>query len=367
MPTTFDAIKELAREVDYQNGGEVNPGEVEEEDGLEEDSSNALDLISDGKVVEDGETPLPSEGGEEEAPAQVQEGETSEKEGEPPGYVQVTDERGRRKKIKVDYDSPEKVRKYVEDAYNYRKGMRKFQVERDGAKKELSELRGDWDALDKAYREQGVAGIVNLLEGKEDAYSQWERQQHRKWETRYNASEDELAEMDRREKEDRDRRAEEQKYRQMQERLERLEKEREEVDLKALESQVNPVFERYSFRGKLGDSADEDMFDELLWDRSLKLLEPYEEAGTLTPQVIRETFRTTQQAIAKRLARQAKVASAKQMKKTQESAKQNVQVKARKAMPSSGSEAEEARDLVKQGNISGIFRNFGKYRKSLGV
>jgi hypothetical protein len=139
--------------------------------------------------------------------------------------------------------------------------------------------------------------------------------------------------------------------------------EKETAELRSLESTVHPVFDRYRFADKLGDSDTEQMFDEMLWNAALKRLEPYEEKGLpITADLVEREFKSVSTALRKRINLQAEKKAAKAVEQKKREATENVQAAVSNGYRSS-SAAKEAEDLIKSGNIAGLFKGWGKYGK----
>lgn len=278
----------------------------------------------------------------------------------------VTDDKGRRK-IKVDFSDQEKLKKYVRMAH----GARKWQAERDSARSELSdvssklsELQSNWDAIEKAYQTDGVRGLVELLDGG-DAYQQYEQSLLERHELRKNATPAELEALEAREAaERRDReleriRLENEKFR------EQMAKEKETAELKALESRIHPAFDRFRFKGKLGDANDEHMFDQMLWNAAMRNLEPYEEKGiTITQELAEKEFARVANTLRKRINANVDKKVTKAVEKKKEEATATAQKSVMRGVRDN-SETAEASKMLQSGDIAGFMRNWGKFGKLL--
>jgi hypothetical protein len=280
--------------------------------------------------------------------------------------VVVTDEKGKRK-IEVDFNNKDQIKKYVQMAH----GARKWQAERDqalGKAKEVeskySELRSNWDILEQTYQSSGVEGLIDLLEGRNGAFNEWEKSRIDRYEALKKASPAERELFEAREREAVRQREIERIRKENEDFRTKVSQEREQAELRSLEGNVHPVFDRYRFADKLGDSDTEQMFDEMLWTSALKRLEPYEEKGIpLTQDLIEKEFKTVSTALRKRINVQAEKRAAKAVEQKKREATENVQ-----AAVSSGYRstpvAKEAEDLIKNGNIGALFKGWGKYGKA---
>jgi hypothetical protein len=280
--------------------------------------------------------------------------------------VVVTDEKGKRK-IEVDFNNKDQIKKYVQMAH----GARKWQAERDqalGKAKEVeskySELRSNWDILEETYQSSGVEGLIDLLEGRNGAFSEWEKSRIDRHEALKKASPAERELFEAREREAVRQREIDRIRKENEDFRTKVSQEREQAELRSLEGTVHPVFDRYRFADKLGDSDTEQMFDEMLWTSALKRLEPYEEKGIpLTQDLIEKEFKTVSTALRKRINVQAEKRAAKAVEQKKREATENVQ-----AAVSSGYRstpvAKEAEDLIKNGNLGALFKGWGKYGKA---
>lgn len=277
----------------------------------------------------------------------------------------VTDETGKRRKIEVDFSNKEQLKKHVQMAY----GARKWQAERDQAilsKKEveakLAEQRSNWDLMNDVYSKQGVAGLVDLLEGRRGAHADYEKRILDRARFMEKASPEEIEALNAREELDRMRREHELTRKSNEEFKKQISQEREQAELRSMESRINPVFEKYRFADKLGDPNDEHMFDEMLWNSTLKRLEPYEEKGLdITPELVEREFRSVAGAIRKRIGLQAEKKAAKAVEQKKQEATENVQVKVKSGYKTGGA-ASEAKQMLNSNNIGGILSNWGKYK-----
>jgi hypothetical protein len=280
--------------------------------------------------------------------------------------VIVTDDKGKRK-IEVDFNNRDQLKKYVQMAH----GARKWQAERDQAltkakdiESQYSTLRGNWDILEQAYQSSGVEGLIDLLEGKQGAFSEWEKSRIDRYEALKKASpaERELYEAKEREL---GRQREIEKIRKENEDFKtKVMQEKETAELRSLEGTVHPVFDRYRFADKLGDSSTEQLFDEMLWNAALKRLEPYEEKGLpITADLVEKQFKDVSSALRKRINVQAEKKAAKAVEQKKREATENVQAAVSNGYRSS-STAKEAEDLIKTGNIGALFKGWGKYGKA---
>lgn len=280
-------------------------------------------------------------------------------------FITVTDEKGKRK-VEIDFNNKDQIKKYAQLAH----GARKWQAERDQvaakAKElegQLSSLKSNWDVLESTYQKGGVEGLIDLLEGKPGAFREWEAARMERADFLKKASPAERELFEAKEREAVRQRELEEIRRQNEDFKKSVQAEREAAELKSLESTVHPVFDRYRFADKLGDSDTEQMFDEMLWNTALKRLEPYEEKGLLTSDLVEKEFKTVAVSLRKRINVQAEKRAAKAVEQKKQEATENVQ-----AAVSSGYRSndlsKEAMDLARQGNLTALFKGWSKFQKA---
>lgn len=323
------------------------------------------DLMSrlGGNDSEDAPADSSEETSEEEANSE--QSKAPEKTSESKEVITVTDEKGK-KKITIDYSDKAKIRKAYEMAY----GARKWQADRDAARnqaKELqgkvAELEGNFQTLEQIRNSRGIEGLIDVLEGRQGAYKEWLQKQIDRHEYLKKASPEEVELLNAREREEsRDR--ELAKLRQeLEDRDKKWQEAEERTELRALESRVHPVFDKYRFAGKLGSEDDEHVFDEMLWNSALKRLEPYEEQGLdLSPALIEREFRSVFNVLNKRMSAQAEKRASRAVAQKKQEATENVQSKVMSGYKQGGT-AKEAIDMMNSGNLRGLLQNWGKYSK----
>lgn len=278
--------------------------------------------------------------------------------------ITITDEKGKRK-VEVDFNDKESLKKYVQMAH----GARKWQAERDQAiekakanTEKLTQLESNWKALEDAYS-NGVEGLVDLLEGKRGAYKEWRQREIDRHEFLRKASPEQIELFETKERLQRMEQSDSRRQKEYEDRLKRIDSERDQTDLKNLESKVHPAFTKYRFAHKLGDANDEQMFDEMLWNTALKRLEPYEEQGVdLSPELLEREFRNVAQSLRKRISGLADKKASRSIEQKKQEATENVQAKVMSGYKSGGT-AREAADLLNQGagGINQLLKNWGKF------
>lgn len=259
--------------------------------------------------------------------------------------------------IEVDYEN----REAIDRAHLLAHGARKWQAERDQARKELDQIRSaheplrkHWDTLEGAFREKGIEGVIDLLEGSPGSYQKHLQSAIQRENFLRNASPEEKAALEAREAVERQQREIERIRKENEDFRKSVEQQREEAETRALESKIHPSFEKYRFKGKLGNADREHLLDEMVWNSALRKLEPYEEQGLeITPEVIDSEFRKAASAIRSTVSATANKAAAKTVERKKQQATEHAQAAVRSGMGSSAqrqAKAKEAMSLIDQGS-----------------
>lgn len=276
--------------------------------------------------------------------------------------ITITDDKGRRK-VEIDFENKEQLKKYVQMAY----GARKWQAERDKAIEarkaeatKLADVQKNWSVLENAFQ-QGPEALFDILQGP-GSYKQMIEKEVRKKEFLARATPEELEMYNAKEQAQAHARELERIRKENEDFRKKITEDREATEMKSLESQVHPVFDKYRFADKLGDADGELMFDEMLWNTSLKRLEAYEEKGyELSPELVEREFRAVAMNIRKRIGAQAEKKTAKIVEQKKQEATENVQ-NAVKSQYKGGDMGKEATNLMRS-DLRGLVSNWGKYSK----
>jgi len=210
-------------------------------------------------------------------------------------YLDLTDDTGR-KRIKIDWNNRDAIKKAISMAA----GARKWQNERDQLRKNLEEREAQykdvqtaWDAVEQAYTNQGLEGLVDLLANKQGAYAEWVQQQVDKELQKRDATPDELEKIQLRERLDRIERERNIESKRLKEREDAIAQERAAAEEAALQSVVNPSFDRVRFAGTLGNEQLEERLDRTVWSEAIDILANIEEEQgkqAITPAMTRRVF-----------------------------------------------------------------------------
>lgn len=272
-------------------------------------------------------------------------------------FIKVTDETGRKRKVKIDYTD----RKSIANAFKQAAGMRKFQAERDKVKTEFADIQGKYQELNDVYgklnsawEEGGVKAVVNLLGGSEDAWEKAvaEDAAHKAYLENLTPNEKIKLEMEERERKYQSQLEAERKQRELFE--SKIAEKEEQAALQSLESKLYPAFDRYRFAGKLGDEVIEHQFDEAIWDKVSRRLAEYPDDVELTQAIVDKEFRT----VANNFRKMVNIQTEKKVQKTIENKKvdasQRAQVAAKKGLKTTGSAQQFVSD-IKGGNLASAF------------
>lgn len=246
----------------------------------------------------------------------------------------VTLENGRKAKITADYSDRNKIKK----AYEMAAGMRKFQAERDQEKirvkeldSQMKDLKGTWEKLETAYQSGGIEGLIDLLEGKAGASQAYIAKRVEQERLKEAMSPAERASLELQERMELDRRGRESQDRIRQKQLEEMQARLAEADEKETRALVTPSFEKYRFKGKLGDPVAEHHFDQAVWMQALSNLEQLDE-GELNQEVIDREFAKVSSAFGRAAKQQATKATKQAVETKKQEAKTQAAVSAMKGM-----------------------------------
>ena len=364
--------------IDAFKSGQVNLGGSPDTSTDEDNSAEEVSQEETGNIVDQWEAAnqeTESESSEElsadsdsEDSQEDSKEATAEKESGDIEELVVTGDKGRRK-VKVDFSDRDKLKKHVQLAY----GARKWQKERDDARSQLSSVReefdslkSDWEKLEAAYESKGVAGLVNLLEGRDGAYEEFRKQELEREQRFQSMSDDERAAYDRDQELEKERQRSQQLQDEYDRKLKEIQEQQDVASMRALESKIHPSFDRYRFKGKLGDSIAETEFDEMLWNRALSSLEKIgDENVELTQGMIDKEFRRIANTIKKHLNSQVDKTLKKTISKKKQDAAKKVKATVSKSMKSS-QEVESFRNSMKSGNfvdgLTSFFKAGGKLK-----
>lgn len=274
----------------------------------------------------------------------------------------VNDVKGRSKELEVDFSNRDQIKKYISDRFNFEKGMRQMQVERDKLKSENSTFSEEaklYRNMDKAYESEGILGLIDVVEGQGQPgyHKKWLEEQLARRDFMQTANPDQLRNL---ELEERLVKIEKEALRDKREKegeLSRIRKEREELEQKQLDSLFLPSVERYSFEGKLGDTEIEETFNATLFEKVRTNLSKKMGDGSeleLTPQLIDAEFKDIYSRMQKQIGQQVETKTKKAIVRKKREATEAVQSQVRSGIKSDLIR-DEQRSMVRQGKLAALF------------
>lgn len=270
--------------------------------------------------------------------------------------------------------SAEKVTPEAERVKGLERGMRKFQAERDQAVKQLAQfapikeehkaLKENWAALEGAFSNEGIAGVINLLAGKPDAYKAHLDSEVEKRNARANATPAQRSQMDYEERLAAEAAKTARLEKQFKELNSSVASKAEAADVAQTASVVNPIYEKYRFTGKLGDEAAEYYQDKALWRETMEDLDKLPDEQ-ITRETIEAAFKKNAENARRVINRQADAKVKKTLETKKVAAQESAATKAMSGMQTSAA-TDDFRKNIRSGNIAEAFRSLtsGKIRLS---
>lgn len=331
-------------------------------------SSNIGDILR--SAVSGGSAPA----GDSKPPVETESVEAQDSEVDSDSALDSTEDQGEVSEVseEVSEEDPDQAQgsadpelaKAQKIAKDYEKGMRQFQRERDDFKKRLKEQEavvGQFSEIQKAFKKNGIEGLVNSLAGKESAWEEIQKKIEERAIKRYNADPSELELLDREDELLREKARREAVEKDYQDQIEKITSKERQANLAELRSKVNPTFEKYRFNGKLGDSKREARANEIVWNAALSELAAFAETEGI------KEYEVPSEKIDSIFAEHASlftVASEKQVKETIEKKKEEATKKAQlssvsKAKPKKNLE-DTAEEYMGNYNLGGLLRGYFK-------
>lgn len=274
----------------------------------------------------------------------------------------LTDDEGK-KKLKVDWNDREKLKKYIQMAA----GMRKYQAERDklkaeyeGYRKQSADKVDSYEALNKAWQSRGMEGVIELLAG-EGAYSKFKADAVKEAQFLSSASPEQKKAYEVEQQLLQERREREKLQKEVEENLRQSRQQQEAAQQKEVESLIYPAFDKYRFQGKLGDEVLEHSLDEAVWTQTLARLEKLPE-GAITQAVVDKEFRTVAATFNKAIQKQASSEAKKVVETKKAQAKEAVTAAAARGMKDTKS-SSEVREKIAKGDLKSAFLDMINGRK----
>lgn len=281
--------------------------------------------------------------------------------------LEILDGKGNRKQIEVDFSDRETLKKTFQDRHNFEKGMRKMQTERDAANKKIEEMSKElatFELLKRAYEDDGVEGIIDTIAGQgQKGFHQTyltKKLEEQEWLKR--ASPEQLHAKELQERLNRLERDQARREAEVTDKLTKAEKHREETEQRQLDSMFLPAMDKYGFKGKLGDSEAEELFDDNLFEsvkRNLsKLVSEGDQDIEVTPALIEQEFKKVSSIMNKRVSQQVEKKTDSIIQQKKNDAKEAVQSQVKSSYKQS-SVAKEHMDLIRKGSLAELFRRLG--------
>ena len=327
----------MAFEAAYQGSPEpaadVSTSEPSEEAVELQDNSSGNEAVESGNEEVSSEPESKDESSEDsETPAK----ELSESVKE----ISIKGKDGKRRNIKVDFSDTDKMTKYVQKAAN----AVRLQSERDALQAQVTKLTEASEAmgqLQEIVDTKGFEGLIDQLNAENGGFKAWMDTKLARHEQRLHASEDELARLDAEDRASEYQRRLERIEKMQEEREAKLASEREEVELSKLQSQVNPIYFKYTFDGKLGDSVAEQRHNKAMFREVTETLDELQEQGVkITPSVIEREFRAYASPLLKGVNRKVRQNTSKAIEKKKAEATTHAQQEIRKGYSNDGSVAK---------------------------
>jgi len=269
------------------------------------------------------------------------------------------------KKIQINY----KDRAAIKDAYLKAAGMRKFQRERDqerASKKELqskiAEHESLWEKVETAAARNDYNELMRIMTGGKTDFDTVLNTRLERARLRADASEEDQVKFDQEDKISQLEATVNRQSQELEKLLNKVKAEKEEVVAKSVQSRVEPVFNKYRFAGKLGNSAAEHKLDRMIWNDALSSLEELGlDEGDLTPEIIEREFKSAAEVlgqVTKKMTQKETQNVTQQRKREAQEAAQLQQVRGYLG----SNVKKEAAEKIRSGDLTSIFKNWGKYK-----
>ena len=138
----------------------------------------------------------------------------------------------------------------------------------------------------------------------------------------------------------------------------RLQIEREEADTKSLENQLHPAFNKYRFRGKLGDEDTEAFYDKALWRETLDSLEALPE-DEMTEARIAQEFKRNYERAARVIQKKSEEKAKKVVEAKKKQARTGAQIAAKKGVRPNTQKEKQEQDMAEGRWTDAILRAIG--------
>lgn len=275
--------------------------------------------------------------------------------------------------IELNFSDRDSIKKLVTDRYNFENGFRKVTAERDQllkSKEANDRVISSFKALDEAYQSQGPQGVIDLLEADNGGYTKWLDKEIEKREFRKYASPEELKAIEAQETAAKYRLELDKKNKELESLKSGKGKIDEEAEIKAINTEIAPIRDKYSFKGKLGDAEDEKLFDKMVWNEVMdNLNEEYgsDENTEVELADIEAQFKLVSSKIRNRLQKQTEQKVNKVIEQKKREATENAQASIKSEYNNQDMALrDEANKMLTGGNLTGLISGWKKYGNLFG-
>lgn len=331
-------------------GAAEKPVETSEESAQDASEEAASESSSEQPEASSEETP--SEESSEEMAAKKEDIEE----------IIFSDEEGR-KKLKVDWNNREQIKKYISMAA----GMRKFQAKADKAEKSLKsiepeykELKTVWSKVEEAFSTDGYRGLVNLMSGDPKGYDKLIANEYNRMKTRQELQEtnpEGLKALELQEQLEAERKQKLSLEKKFQEQMEKLSQKDEEVSKKELQALMTPAFSKYRMSGKLGNSEAEAKIDKAIWRDAMETLQEIPDDVELTVDMVNKAFANASSTFRTLIKQEAEKKTKQVLQQKKTVAQEKVAKKVINSTAPKSTAREEFTKDIKKGDFAGALKS----------
>lgn len=302
--------------------------------------------ILEGFLSSDEEAPESEEPEAAEAPEEAEQAEASS-EGDKE-ELWVRDHSGKKKKLVIDYNDRESIKK----AYKYMAGARKWHAERDAAINELKgykeSIKEDLDVslmLQDAYEKKGIDGLIEAVggQGAVEKYLEQKSHERRIWEEATPSEREAILARKEAEKAKEGESKYEKRLRELEEKLASKDVEYEE---KQMQAHLDAAFGKYSFAGSIKDAEQAAELDDLLWMKTIKNLNEYPDDVPITRSLVDKEMRKSAALLRKFIKEEGSKQASKVVAKQRRKAAESIQNKTKAGLVSSSNASKDKKEFM---------------------
>jgi hypothetical protein len=342
VPTSDDVFAEAFAAATGQNNVEIDNSESQETVDLQDNlpSGTEAESTEEELIADDTTEDTTSESSDSSEPGHIEE-------------VSVKGKDGKRRNIKVDFSDKTKLKKYVQKAAN----SVRLQSERDALQSQVEKLEESnlaMSNLQEILDTQGFKGLIDQLNADNGGFKAWMDGELAKHEQRLHASEDELARIDAEDTASDLRKRLERMEQQQQQREEKVIEERNQAQIAKQASEINPIYFKHAFDGKLGDPVVEQTQNEVMFMKVTKTLDDLSEKGIkISPAIIEREFKSYSNRLLKSVNRKVRQNTTRAIDKKKIEATNNVQQQVRRG----NTDASSIDNAMKQRDWAGSIKD----------